>query len=194
LLAVLGAIAAMATRVPGEARVESRTGGANPERLWMIGPFIGAVGFIGTDSLDRLGLPGGDGLLGIAFIAILAAAIFPHRLPVVSRLTRRALVAPFVLMSGASFQTLVADVVEGLGGDDGPMARMATTVEPVMVVYIFALLGFAAGIFYLMLIFVPRELADPGASTFVWGLRFALFYASLVGAIVIGGSVPVLLP
>ncbi len=193
-LAVIGAIVAMATRVPGEARVESRTHGADPERLWMIGPFIGAVGFIGTDSLGRLGLPGGDGLLAIAFVVIIAASLFPHRLPVVSRVTRRILVAPFVLLSGAFFQGLVSDLAEGLGGEAGPMARLASTAEPIMLVQIYAIIGIAAGIFYLMLIFVPRELADPGASTLVWTLRFGLFYASLVGAIIIGGTTPILLP
>jgi hypothetical protein len=191
LLAVLGAIAAVVTRIPGEARVEPRRPGADAQRLWMIGPFIGAVGFISVNSLGRLGLPGVDLLVAAALIAVVASVFLTHRLPVVPRTLRRLLVAPFVLLSGAFFQSLLVDVVDGLGGESGPIAGLRA--DPVLLVYILLLVVIAAGIFYMMLVFVPRELADPGGSTGAWAVRFVLFVASLLAAILIEIEVPVVL-
>ena len=39
-----------------------------------------------------------------------------------------------------------------------------------------------------MFVFAPRELADPGASALSWAVRFAIFYVSLVVAILAGSS------
>src|SRR4051812_31020006 len=66
-LAAVGAIVAMATRVPDENRFEKPAAEADvlPTRIWLVGPLIGAVGFVAGDSLDRMGLPGGDALIGI---------------------------------------------------------------------------------------------------------------------------------
>jgi hypothetical protein len=194
LVAVLGAMAAMLTRLPAGTGEEARAPVADRERLWIIGPFVGAVGFVGVDSLDRLGLPGGDALVVVAFLVVLVSVLLADRLPVVPRPGRRILVAPFVLLSGAFFQAVVSDVVEGLGGASGPIARLASSDQPVMLVQVLAILGFAAGIFYMMLVFVPRELADPGASAWSWAARFGLFYASLLAAILIRADLPILFP
>jgi hypothetical protein len=43
------------------------------------------------------------------------------------------------------------------------------------------------------LVLAPRELADPGASTASWVIRFAVFYVSLLAAIIVGGSIPTLI-
>jgi hypothetical protein len=93
-LAALGAIAAMATRVPQESRLEQRPQGDVPVRIWLVGPFIGAVGIVAGDALDRMGLPGGDLLIGVAVIVAVASFVLANRLPVVSRNTRRQLDEP----------------------------------------------------------------------------------------------------
>jgi hypothetical protein len=193
LLAAIGAIVAMATRVPGEARLESRVEGMEPERLWMIGPFIGAVGFVAGDSLGRLGLPGGDALVGVAFLVVLASVLLANHLPVVSRDLRRLMVAPFVFLSAVFLQTLSGEVVQMLGGEGGLAAGLLAPEQLALAVTFLVILTFVGGIFYMMLIFVPRELADPGASTRAWLLRFGLFYVSLLAAILLGSAVPIVI-
>ena len=194
-LAAVGAIAAMATRVPGQSRLETpstlSSGAAVPVRIWLVGPFIGAVGFVAGDSLDRMGLPGGDVLILVAFVAAVASFVLADHLPVVSRQTRRVLVAPFVLLSGAFIQGLAMDIASGFGGTDvvGALRGMDLTLA----VTLLGIVAFIALVLYLALVVAPRELADPGASTASWVVRFAIFYVSLLVAIVVGGSIPTLI-
>ena len=187
-LAAAGAIAALLTRVPGETRLE-RPGEPAPERIWMIGPFIVGVGFVAGDSLDRMGLPGGGLLIGGALVAILVSLFLAHRLPVVPSTVRRAIMAPFVLLSAAFFSELASDVARSLGPEAiGGLLAM----DAVLAVQLLAILGLAAVPFYLALIFVPRELADPGDNAAAWIMRFAVFYVSLLVAIALGGEAPVI--
>ncbi|HLB43773.1 MAG TPA: hypothetical protein VJK49_00185, partial [Candidatus Limnocylindrales bacterium] len=75
-LAAVGAIVALATRVPAENRLEKPTADELPVRMWLVGPFVGAVGFVAGDSLDRMGLPGGDFLIGLTVIVAVISFVF----------------------------------------------------------------------------------------------------------------------
>jgi hypothetical protein len=188
-IAAVGAIVAMATRVPDDNRFEKPAPEAQvlPTRIWLVGPLIGAVGFLAGDSLDRMGLPGGDALVGIAFVVAMVTFLAGRRLPVVSRNTRRLLVAPFVLLSAAFLQQLAAELTGAFAGTDLLGQLLALNNLP-LVIELFGILGFVALIFYEMFVFAPRELADPGASSLSWAVRFAIFYLSLVIALFAGGS------
>jgi len=190
-LAALGAIVAMATRVPDENRLEKPTDDALPVRLWLVGPFIGAVGFVAGDSLERMGLPGGDPLIGIALIVAVIAFVFAKRLPVVPRNVRRLLVGPFVFLCAAFLQQFAAEFTSSFAGMD-VLGELLALNNPVLVINLLAILGFVALIFYEMFVFAPRELADPGASTLSWAVRFAIFYVSLVVALFAGSPGPLL--
>ncbi len=190
-LAALGAIVAMATRVPQENRIEQRTSTDLPVRIWLVGPFIGAVGFVAGDSLDRMGLPGGDLLIGVAVIVAVASFVLGDRLPVVSRNTRRLLVGPFVLLAGAFLQQFAADFTSSFAGTNvlGALLGLNNLVAEIGLL---AILAYAALIFYLMFVFAPRELADPSASNLAWAVRFVVFYVSLLIAIFAGSAGPLL--
>ncbi len=43
-----------------------------------------------------------------------------------------------------------------------------------------------------MLVFAPRELADPGAPTRTWAVRYLIFLVSLVLALALNDDTPVL--
>ncbi len=187
-LAAVGAVIALLTRVPGETRLE-RPGEVAPERIWMIGPFVLAIVLVAGDSLDRMGLPGGNFLIGIAFVAVLVSLLLADRLPVVSRGVRRLLMTPFVLLATAFFVNLATDFASGFG--EGTLDALLA-LEPLLIVQLLAILALAALPFYLALVFVPRELADPSGSARSWVARFAVFYVSLVLAITLGGASPVL--
>ena len=153
----------------------------------LIGPFVGAVGFVAGDSLDRMGLPGGDFLIGLTVIVAVISFVFASRLPVVSRNVRRLLTGPFVLLSGAFLQQFAADFSSSFAGTD-VLGHLLGLQNVGAVFGLLAILAFAALIFYEMFVFAPRELADPGASALSWAVRFAIFYVSLVVAILAGSS------
>ena len=186
-LAAVGAIVALATRVPAENRLEKPTADELPVRMWLVGPFVGAVGFVAGDSLDRMGLPGGDFLMGLTVIVAVISFVFASRLPVVSRNVRRLLTGPFVLLSGAFLQQFAADFSSSFAGTD-VLGHLLGLQNVGAVFGLLAILAFAALIFYEMFVFAPRELADPGASALSWAVRFAIFYVSLVVAILAGNS------
>lgn len=188
-LAAVGAVIALLTRVAGESRLD-RPGEIAPEGAWMIGPFVLAVAFVAGDSLDRMGLPGGDLLIGVAFVAVVLSVLLANRLPVVSRNLRRLLMTPFVLLSAAFFVELASGVAMSLGG--GTVDALLALNNLMLLVQLLAILALAAVPFYLALIFVPREFADPGGDARSWGIRFAVFYVSLVVAIALGGGSPVI--
>lgn len=186
LVAALGAIVALATRVPGESRLVDTEG-----RAWFIGPFVGAIGFTAGNALELLGLEGGDIVTGPAMIVAVGSFVFASRLPVVERPVRRLLVAPFLLLSGAVFQGLVAEFTGSTAGFVDLTALLAGPDAIPLLATIAVIVLAVSWIFYAMLIFAPRELADPGAPTRSWVLRYLIFVGSLVAALLLGGTTPV---
>jgi hypothetical protein len=185
VVAILGVIVALATRVPDAPPLSTES-----FRGWALaGPLIGAVGLIGGDAADRLGVD--LAVLGIAsFAAVFAAFIFAERLPVLPETQRRLAVTPFILVAGGAFTDFVASLLDGVdplgllrdlaAGSVGPDAL---ALGGILVAAI--LLGSAA--FYAMLVVAPRELAAPEPRPRVWLARYLVFVASaLVGA---GGSI-----
>jgi len=187
LIAAVGAIVALATRVPGESRIVEGHG-----RAWIIGPFIGAIGLTAGNALELLGLEGGDVVTGPAMIVGVGSFVFASRLPVVERPVRRLLVAPFVLLSGAVFQGLVSEFTGSVSGHVDLPALLRDPSALTIVATVGGIILAVSWIFYAMLVFAPRELADPGASTPTWVTRYLVFLATLVVALVAGGTTPVL--
>jgi len=187
LVAAIGAIAALATRVPGESRVVDEGG-----RAWIIGPLVGAIGLTTGNALELIGLEGGDIFTGPAMVVAVLSFVFASRLPVVQRPVRRLLVAPFLLLSGAVFQGLVAEFTSSFDGSVDLPALLAEANAIPLIATVAAIVLAVSWIFYAMLIFAPRELADPGAPTRSWTVRYLVFLVSLVVALLLGGTTPVL--
>jgi hypothetical protein len=188
LIAAIGAMVALATRVPGESRSLEAEG-----RYWIIGPFVGAVGLTAGSSLELMGIEGGDILTGPALIVAVLSVIFADRLPVVERPVRRLLMAPFVLLSGAVFQGLAAELMAALTGVVDLPAVLAHPDAIQLIVLIVGVSLAVSWIFYAMLVFAPRELADPGAPTRWWALRFGLFWVSVIVGLMLGGGAPIII-
>ena len=186
LLAAIGAMVALATRVPGE----SRSVGSE-SRYWIIGPFVGAVGLTTGSSLELLGIEGGDILTGPALIVAVLSVVLADRLPVVERPVRRLLMAPFVLLSGAVFQGLAAELTGVLTGLVDLPTVLAHPDAIQLLLLIVAVSLAVSWIFYAMLVFAPRELSDPGTPTRWWALRFGLFWVSVIVGLMLDGGAPV---
>jgi hypothetical protein len=180
LVSCVGAITAIATRVPGESVLDQ------DHRWGILGPFLGAVSLLSSSSLGLLGIPNNGLLIGPAFVITAGAVVLGSRLPVVSRQTRRVLVAPFVLLSGAILQSLVVNIGGALAGQVDIGGILGQPKGPALLLDIVLICLFVSWIFYAMLVYAPRELASPGASVRSWVVRFGVFFSTLVAGIVIG--------
>ncbi len=184
IVAVIGAIACLATRVPGESRLDSRE---RPDaRLAAFGPLVGGIGFVGGDGVRKLGLDGGEIFMGITFVVALLAFALADRLPVVRPHVRRALVTPFVLVAAGIFEGIVGDITRGL--DPAALVNVPAA-ELGLVATVAAIFVLAAAVFYAMLVYAPRELAEPGTPGRAWVVRFALFVASTVIGLILAPAV-----
>lgn len=179
--AVVAAIAAIATRPSGVPRVAlpERTGiGA---RMGFLGPLIGAVTLVSGSASAYLGF-GVDGVvIGTAFIVTTAAMVLGDRLPVIDRGLRRALILPFILVSGGIFNGFAADILGDL--DVGELIASLTVDETGFGLFVVGMLIAGLGAFYASLVFAPRVLVEPDLDTdgcLVWPLRFVLYLASAV--------------
>ena len=182
VVAVVGAIAALATRPSGP---RPRTTEA---RLWLFaGPLVGALALVGQTGAERLAFPGTGLVLGIAFVGGMVAFVFSDRLPVIDRDIRRALVMPLVLVGAAIFQEFSAELLDGVdlvGLLTGTADAAATSPEMAALgLFILTMVVGGAAAFFLMLVVAPRELADPSDHLGVWVIRFVLFLVSAVTGI-----------
>lgn len=184
LVAAVGAIACLATRVPGASALDSAGRTAGPRRMVdfearyaFVGPLLGGIALVADTGARKLGFDFGGALIGIAFIVSVMAFAFAERLPVVRPELRRALVTPFVLVCGGIFQRFVASLTDGL--DLPALVRGADAWSAAAglgaMVGIGALIVLGAAVFYAMLVYAPRELAEGGTEGRSWIVRFAFF-------------------
>ena len=179
--AVVGAIAALATRPTGPLPKLTEA------RLWLLaGPLVGALALVGASGVERLGIPGTELVLAVAFIGGLLSFVFSDRLPVIDRNIRRALVLPLVLVGSAIFQDFSASILEGVDLPGLIAAAGEASASPEMAtlgLFIATMVVGGAATFFLMLVVAPRELAEPEPHLGVWFLRFALFLVSALTGI-----------
>jgi hypothetical protein len=157
--------------------------------VYAVGPLFGALAFTIDDIGARLALPDNLAILPLA-IAALVALLFRLRIPPLTAVQRRTLVTPFILVTSRFFgeflsgltpffdlRTLAAAITE-----HGGFAGTAF-------VALIATLGVA--VFYAMLVFAPRQIAEREGSPASWAVRFVLFVVSLsIGQTIAGIAHP----
>ena len=171
LAAVAGALVCLATRP-----LDPATGqpAAAAER-GTIGPLTGGLLLataIGCQNLFGTAEAG----FGVALVAIVVASLLPGVLPAIRVPYRRVLVAPYVLLSASLFNGLMGQIgglfdVHQLVGQG--LAATVAALPPVLGV----LLAFC-GVYYLMLVYAPRQLAVADGGLVAWAVRFAVFVAA----------------
>lgn len=177
LVAVIGAIVAVATRPTGS--VASAVPLGTDARLAFYGPLVGAVTFVSGSAAAYLGL-GVDGLItGTSFVVITAAMVLGDRLPVIDAGLRRALVLPFIAVCAGVFNGFAAEILGDL--DVGQLIASLTVDETGFGLFVVGMLVAALAAFYAALVVAPRMLVDPEAigGCMLWPLRFVLY---LLGA------------
>jgi len=149
---------------------------ANGEVAYAVGPLLGAVAFALADTSARLGLAGAAGALPLV-LPVVVAVIARLRLPPTSAVVRRALVTPFILAASGFFGQFLAGPTGIFDlrqmAQDVASGRLAETLFVVGIGIVGMLL------FYLMLIFAPRQIVERECSPSIWGIRFAVFVVGL---------------
>jgi hypothetical protein len=178
LLAIGGAIVAIATRPAGAQRA-THAGGLDA-RIGFIGPLAGAVAFVAGSASAYLGLDLEGPVVGTAFIAIVAAMTFGDRLPTIDAGLRRALLAPFIFVCAGIFDGFAADLLRDL--DVAELIGALAVDETGFGLFIVGMLLAGLAAFYAALVVAPRVLVAPEAEggCLVWPARFALFLVSAV--------------
>ena len=167
-----GALACLATRSSNGA-----SSGWSVLDSGAIGPLVGGLLLVGGTAFAELGL---DPLAAFypTIAAVLALSLLTSHLPVVQTTVRRALVTPYLLSAGGIFWTVVHTVTAGM--DLRPqfgtsLAGMSSGVATVL-----GILTLCAAVYYAMLIYAPRQIAEREGGPIEWLARFVLFLASVV--------------
>lgn len=158
---------------------------ANGDILYAVGPLFGALAFTLNDTAARLGLEGNLALIPIA--AGIAVAILVRRLaPPLSALQRRALVTPFILVTSRFFGGFLSGLT-----DIFDLRRLAAAVtspsDLAGTAFVVAVGATAILVFYVMLVFAPRQVADREGTPRTWAVRFLLFLVSFTLGQTLGG-------
>lgn len=178
LIAVVGAIVAIATRPPSGSPASILPRGE--VRAAFIGPMGGAFMFVAGSVSAYLGL-GLEGLIvALAFVVVTAALMLGDHLPVIDATLRRALIMPFILVCGGIFNGFSADLLRGL--DIGSLMASLTVDQTGFGAFLILMVVAGVGVYYAMLVVAPRILVSPEQEhgCVVWPMRFVLYLVSAI--------------
>jgi hypothetical protein len=175
VVAVLGVIACVLTRRDGGPATYDDLR-LTPELFARL-PLAGGVVVVAGEAAASLGLGFGDLLAALGVVAIVAGTAVLPRLPVVSAGLRRLLVGPMVLASTNAFVGVVGPFAEDAFdlGSLGP----AVAEYGAVAWFLFGLIAAATVAFYVLLVFAPRQVAEPEGTWIAWGVRLLVFFAAL---------------
>ena len=168
LIAVAGALACLALRRPTTPSDGGLIGSG------AVGPFVGGLLLVAISSATALGL-GSTVMLVLAGVIAVAAVVIRLRLPAAPPIVRRALVTPYVLVTATLFWRLINAVTGGADLSGGLRSASIADLQAAGPVLAF-LLAFSA-VYYAMLVFAPRQVAEREGGVVTWLVRFALFVA-----------------
>jgi hypothetical protein len=176
IVGVLGALVCLAT---GRSDAAPDSG---PEMLnrAAIGPLTGGLLLVGVSGSTGLGLsePAGWAVVIIGIVVVVAVRL---RWPALPTSVRRALVTPLLLATGGILWTIVDQVAGGsslLG-----LATIGTggvVTPPGTIAFVAGALVAFSAVYYAMLIYAPRQVAEPEGGAATWLVRYAIFLVSIV--------------
>jgi hypothetical protein len=171
LAAVFGALVCLAARPDPASAVQRSRSLVNSGAA---GPLSGGLLLVGISGFTALGANSAFGVATLA-VAVVVMVVVREVVPPLSVASRRALVTPFVMVAGGLFWTFIAEVI----GEPGSASPEAGVSSPqTAVVAIAFLLAFSA-VYYAMLEYAPRQVAEREGGLGTWVLRYALFVAGV---------------
>ena len=175
LAAVLAALICLAARRP---KTDTGDAGASILERGAVGPLCGGLLLVGISGFTALDVP--SGLAVALVITALVAMIAVHlAAPPLSLMVRRALVTPFVMVAGGLFWSLIAAVI----GEPGGTTAAAVAANPQAAAAAVAFLLAFSAVYYAMLVYAPRQVAERDGGVVTWLSRYALFVAGVVAGL-----------
>ena len=176
ILAVAGALVCLAAR-----RTPADIAASHPSLIKgsAVGPLVGAILLVAISGFTALDLASGVGE-AIVIAALVAMMVVHFAVPPLATPIRRALVTPFVLVSGGLFWTFIA----AIAGEPGSATPAAAVTNPSTALAAGGFLVAFSGVFYAMLIFAPRQVAEREGGLVTWLFRYLLFAAGVIAGLV----------
>ncbi len=150
-----------------------------------VGPFSGGLLMVAISGGIALDLPSWG---PIAFCLLAACVMIAMRVvvPPLPTVARRLLVTPFVLAAAGIFWSVIDAVLGPIsGGGGGGSWGSLVSLPPVVLPVVGFLVAFSA-VYYAMLIYAPRQVAEREGGLLAWGLRYLMF----LGGIALGAGWP----
>lgn len=161
---------------PGRRRLATASpGGYGLGSSAAIGPFAGGLLAVGASASAGLGLTAPVSEAGVVALAILAIAV-RLRLPPLSTGIRRMLVTPYIVAAGGLFGSFIDAVT---AGDVPGRLRAAAPADLGAVAPVIGFLLAFSAVFYAMLVFAPRQVAEREGSPLAWLVRYGCFALSV---------------
>jgi hypothetical protein len=141
-----------------------------------MGPFVGGMllitigGFVALDAGSQVVL----GVLVLTVVALIAVRIAVPPLP---NPVRRLLISPYVMIAAGLYWTVIEQVV-GTPGFSAARNQARIDFHSAELPLLF-LVAFSA-VYYAMLIFAPRQIAESEGGIVEWLLRYLAFVVSIV--------------
>lgn len=179
ILCVAGVLGALICLVTGKTDAPLNAGPGTLE--WAaIGPLTGGLLLVALSGSAALGLADAAGWAVVIAGIVLFVAV-RLRWPTLSTSVRRALVTPFLLATGGIFWTIVDQVAGGgslLGAATTGAGDSVATLQAVA--FVVGVLAAFSAVYYAMLIYAPRQVAEPEGSAVTWLVRYGIFLTSVI--------------
>jgi hypothetical protein len=179
--AVLAALACLAARRPSGA---VGTGGQILDSA-AVGPFTGGLLLVAISGGIALDLPSW-GPIGFCLLAAGVMIAMRVAVPPLPTVARRLLVTPFVMAAAGIFWSVIDAVLGPMsgGGGGGSWGSLAS-LSPVVLPVVGFLVAFSA-VYYAMLVYAPRQVAEREGGLLAWVLRYLMF----LGGVALGAGWP----
>jgi hypothetical protein len=138
------------------------------------GPLVGGLLLVSLVGWTGLGLSGTLATAAWIALAVVIVAV-RWRWPALPTVVRRALVTPFILAAGGIFW----NVIDTVSGGRSALVGQPAGASAGDVLLLVGFLAAFSSVYYAMLIFAPRQVAEPEGKPVTWLLRFGVFLASV---------------
>ena len=172
--AVAGVLVCLATRRKSDT---SRPDQGSLLNRASVGPFVGGLLLVTITGFTALGGTSNAVVYGALLVAAIVMVVVRFAVPPLGVIARRALVSPFVIVAAGLYWSFIESV---FGTPAASSARRQALLDPhAAEIALLFLVAFSA-IYYAMLVYAPRQIAEREGSGIEWVLRYLLFVVSIV--------------
>jgi len=144
------------------------------------GPLTGGLLLVAFSGSAALGLTDTAGW-AVVIAGLIVVVAVRLRWPALPTPVRRMLVTPFLLATGGIFWTIVDQVAGGSSLLGLATVQTGGSVQPIgTLAFVGAALAAFSAVYYAMLVYAPRQVAEPEGGPVTWLFRYGIFLVSVV--------------